>query len=264
MATKKFYDPYLPVQRDRLSHPDGTPADKYSIRINDPEDGLVQVGTVSADYNLVTNEEVIQTAYKILEGADVLSSEPWKTTFDGKRFMASYIVNGGREVETPVLGTIVPTVDFQNSYNLDLRHGFAVNACRIQCWNGMCVSNIVGSFTFRHLGDSLRELEEASANLIAILSNTRFREVVAQFEHMAEVSYSPEEAGILLKSLPITDNLAGKIVRNLEGNSMWDIYNSITNLLTVSSTFGDRQRNAQLTSIFLQMVAAGNRYYEAA
>lgn len=248
-------DVFAPVSLEPMTLPGGGIASKQAVMIRDEEGVLRECGIVGANYNLIENERVVESALEILRETG-LTFEERRTLWDGKRFARRWVINGmDFTVDTEKGDLIRPTFDVYNSYDGSMAVGAAFNAERVACLNGMTIDFLLGGFQFRHLGNNgegkreLRDATERLMNLAPMLSDAKNR-IVPLLEQKANV----DDVRKYFEKTGLPASIAYKVLMATPGKpdlTAWELYNATTATLTEIGTFASEQWNRTCSSYFL-------------
>ena len=165
-------NPYADIRKVPLDY-QGVQSSAYSVQTHDlnKEDRLEwkEVGTVSNNYLLVPNNDVVDMAVSIVDKSGIDFEED-KVYFDGKRFVISYIAKDNPLGEVVVGDDIALGFQMWNSYDGSTSLGFRMMLYRLECLNGMMSHVNLNKYRFRHNIDSdnwQEELETVSHTLKA-------------------------------------------------------------------------------------------------
>jgi hypothetical protein len=241
--------PYLPVVKTPLFTQDGSQSTRMSV-ILDPEQLAMEVGTVSADYKLVPNQDVEQVAADVLERAG-LSSELSSIYFDGKHFRKRWILPD-LSIE-PRLGDFVQVaIDAHNSYDGSSTFGLAFNLQRLVCGNGMVVDFQLGGYRFRHYGsDSFeRELDAAVSKIMELAGKMEL--IVPRLRSLTETPLSRADTQMVFSELSVPKILQAEVYQKIEEDNWWGLYNAFTDVLSHNNTYRSDLQNRQVSRYFLE------------
>ena len=241
-------DPFAAVQKVPLFTENGAQSSRFAV-ILDPYCHCMEVGNVSADYQLVPNHTVCEIATDVLEktGYDYQLA---KHLFDGKRFQQRWIIP---EINfEPQVGDIVQVaVDAFNSYDGSTTFGLAFNAQRLVCSNGMVVDFRLGSFRFRHYGseDFQEELSEAAIT-IRELSN-KMLGLVTCLKRIVDIPIERPDIQNTFRELKLPKTYVADVFMALDGDNQWALYNAFTDVFTRQESFRAETWNRQVSRHFL-------------
>ena len=240
---------YLPVVKTPLFTQNGSQSTRMSV-ILDPEQLAMEVGTVSADYKLVPNQDVEQVAADVLERAG-LSSELSSIYFDGKHFRKRWILPD-LSIE-PRLGDFVQVaIDAHNSYDGSSTFGLAFNLQRLVCGNGMVVDFQLGGYRFRHYGsDSFEsELEAAGAKILNLAS--RLESIVPRLRDLTDTSLTRAETQTVFRELSVPKTTQAEVYQKIEEDNWWGLYNAFTDVFSRNNSYRSDLQNRQVSRYFLE------------
>ena len=248
--SQEFSDtPYLPVVKAPLYTRDGSQSTRMSV-ILDPEQLAMEVGTVSADYKLVPNQDVEQAAVDVLERTGI-PNEMSSLYFDGKHFRKRWILPD-LSIE-PRLGDFVQVaVDAHNSYDGSSTFGLAFNLQRLVCGNGMVVDFQLGGYRFRHYGsDSFEsELEAAGSRIMELASGLEI--IVHKLRSLTDTPLSRAETQTVFSDLSIPKTTQAEVYQKIEEDNWWGLYNAFTNVLSHNNSYRNDLQNRQVSRYFLE------------
>ena len=241
--------PYLPVVKTPLFTQDGAQSTRMSV-ILDPEQLAMEVGTVSADYKLVPNQDVEQAAVDILDRTGI-PSELSSLFFDGKHFRKRWILPD-LSIEPRVGDFVQVAIDAHNSYDGSSTFGLAFNLQRLVCGNGMVVDFQLGGYRFRHYGsDSFEdELEAAGARIMNLAS--RLESIVPRLRDLTDTPLSRAETQTVFRDLAIPKTTQAEVYQKIEEDNWWGLYNAFTDILSRNNTYRSDLQNRQVSRYFLK------------
>ena len=167
------------------------------------------LGTVSKRYKIVQNTEAFAFTDELLNDKDV-----------DIHYETAGSLNGGRTVwllvqlpDIKVLGDAVESyLLFSNSHDGSSPVKCNITNIRVVCQNtlNLAIRNARRSWTFTHVGDIKKKIEEARQTLaLATDYNKKF---IPHAEEMAKKKISAQDAENILKALfPIDDDCIGKV-----------------------------------------------------
>ena len=145
-------NPYAEIRKVPLDY-QGVQSNAYSVQTHDinKDDRLEwkEVGTVSSNYLLVPNNDVVDMAVSIVDKSGINFEED-KAFFDGKRFVLSYIAKDDAIHEVGVGDDIAIGFQMWNSYDGSTSLGFRMMLYRLECLNGMMSNTVLDKYRFRH------------------------------------------------------------------------------------------------------------------
>ncbi len=241
--------PYLPVAKTPLYTREGTQSTRMSV-ILDPEQLAIEVGTVSADYKLVPNQDVEQAAVDVLERTG-LPNEVSSLYFDGKHFRKRWILPE-LSIEPRVGDLVQVAIDAHNSYDGSTTFGLAFNLQRLVCGNGMVVDFQLGGYRFRHYGsDSFeQELEIAGAKILELAG--RLETILSQLRSLTEAPLSRVETQTVFRDLSIPKTTQAEVYQKIEEDNWWGIYNAFTDVLSHNNSYRSDLQNRHVSRYFLE------------
>lgn len=211
----RHIDPYAPIEKRRLMTADGMTSKGYTIRLADPKaaSGWSEVGLVSEDYLLVSNEEVRDMAQEIAARSGLAFRED-KVFFDGKRYAYGLVAREKGLVDVSAGDAAVGDAVgigllFQNSYDGSTRLSASLYVHRLACSNGMVVPKLFQRVTFKHTRRN-RDWEGEVERSMAMLGSApaglqRFAEAARR---LSEMRLTPERLREVrtevLPRLPVT------------------------------------------------------------
>jgi hypothetical protein len=250
--------PYLPVVKTPLFTQDGSQSTRMSV-ILDPEQLAMEVGTVSADYKLVPNQDVEQAAADVLERTG-MHSELSSLYFDGKHFRKRWILPD-LSIEPRVGDFVQVAIDAHNSYDGSSTFGLAFNLQRLVCGNGMVVDFQLGGYRFRHYGsDSFEQELEAAGSRIRELAG-RLENIVPRLRSLTDTPLSRAETQTVFRDLSIPKTTQAEVYQKIEEDNWWGLYNAFTDVLSRNNTYRSDLQNRQVSRYFLE--GGGQRHAAA-
>jgi hypothetical protein len=241
--------PYLPVVKTPLFTQDGSQSARMSV-ILDPDNLAMEVGTVSADYKLVENEDVERAAADVLERTG-MHCEMSSLYFDGKHFRKRWILPE-LSIEPRVGDFVQVAIDAHNSYDGSSTFGLAFNLHRLVCGNGMVVDFQLGGFRFRHYrSDSFEsELEAAGAKIMNLA--TRLESIVPRLRDLTDTPLTRAETQTVFGDLSIPKSTQAEVYQKIEEDNWWGLYNAFTDVLSRKNTYHSQLQNRQVSRYFLE------------
>jgi len=241
--------PYLPVYMTPLYTQAGVPSNRVSV-ILDPDNRAMEVGTVSADYKLVPNQDVEQAAVDVLERTGI-PSELSSLYFDGKHFRKRWILPE-LSIEPRVGDFVQVAIDAQNSYDGSSTFGLAFNLQRLVCGNGMVVDFQLGGYRFRHYGsDSFeQELEIAGERILELAG--RLDTILPRLRSLTDTPLSREETQTVFSDLSLPKATQAEVYQKIEEDNWWGLYNAFTDVFSRNNTYRSDQLNRRVSRYFLE------------
>jgi hypothetical protein len=241
--------PYLPVYMTPLYTQAGVPSNRVSV-ILDPDNLAMEVGTVSADYKLVENEDVERAAADVLERTG-MTSEVSSLYFDGKHFRKRWILPD-LAIEPRVGDFVQVAIDAHNSYDGSSTFGLAFNLQRLVCGNGMVVDFQLGGFRFRHFrSDSFESELEAAGGKIMNLA-TRLESIVPRLRDLTDTPLTRAETQTVFSDLSIPKSTQAEVYQKIEEDNWWGLYNAFTDVLSRKNTYHSHLQNRLVSRYFLE------------
>ena len=241
--------PYLPVVKTPLYTREGVQSNRVSV-ILDPEQLAMEVGTVSADYKLVPNQDVEQAAEDVLELTG-LPSEVSGLYFDGKHFRKRWILPD-LSIEPRVGDLVQVAIDAHNSYDGSSTFGLAFNLQRLVCGNGMVVDFQLGKYRFRHYGsDSFEQELEVAVDRILDLTD-KLDTLLPRLRSLTDAPLSREGTQTVFRELSIPKTAQAEVYQKIEEDNWWGMYNAFTDVLSHNNTYRSDLLNRQVSRYFLE------------
>lgn len=256
-------DPFSPVTKEALSiEGSGKQSSRYAIVLhpqtsksaNDDGTGVevveeiepVEVGVVSNEYKLIQNLDVVNIAEEILRSTNL----QWtfeNHIFDGRRFMQRYRIPD-LNLERTKGDVIALTLDVFNSYDGSSQFGFAFNALRLVCLNGMTVASKLGGFKMNHFENPdrfERELEQARAKVLGMGNN--LRTLGPAIDRMNETPLDVSSIQRFLSDTQMPRQYIPELIQGIEMPTEWGIYNAATRVLTEANSFAAEAWNGRVS-----------------
>jgi hypothetical protein len=248
--TLSVTDPFVPIAKHPLLTPQGLQSSRYAI-VLDPGGQSEEAGIVTEDYNLVANQEVVETAERVIQ-AGALEVTLGKVLFDGRRFRQRWVLQQHTFDAVPG-DTVALTLDAYNSYDGSARFGLAFNLQRLICSNGMTVDQLLGGFRFKHNhshGDDFdQEVEQAVERLLQLSQHVNM--LAPKFQALTQQKFNVAGIQRVFCDLDLPRPLIADAFMAIEGNRAWDVYNGLTHVLTRQESFGAENTNRRVTQYFL-------------
>jgi len=147
--TKKKISPFARIEK-KASFTDSRNLTGYGVEL-DTGEGMKLMGTVSPNYLLIPNKDVMSLAEEILF-ASPYEHELRRVFFDGGRFAAIFDLKDLR-CELDGRGDIGCSLLIRNSYNGSWPLQASLMAIDYFCENGMITGKHFGGVRFKHLGE---------------------------------------------------------------------------------------------------------------
>jgi len=241
--------PYLPVFMTPLYTRAGVPSSRVSV-ILDPDNLAMEVGTVSADYKLVPNEDVAEAAASVLKKTG-MPSELSSLYFDGKHFRKRWVLPD-LTIEPRVGDFVQVAIDAHNSYDGSSTFGLAFNLQRLVCGNGMVVDFQLGRYRFRHYGsDSFEQELEVAVDRILGLTG-RLDVILPRLCDLTDTPLTREETQTVFSDLSLPKSTQAEVYQRIEEDNWWGLYNAFTNVLSHNNTYRSDLLNRQVSRYFLE------------
>jgi len=218
--------------------------------ILDPDNLAMEVGTVSADYKLVENEDVEQAASNVLKKTG-MRSEVSSLYFDGKHFRKRWILPD-LSIEPRVGDFVQVAVDAHNSYDGSSTFGLAFNLQRLVCGNGMVVDFQLGGYRFRHYGSESfeQELEMAGQRILELTG--KLDTILPRLRSLTDTPLSREETQTVFSDLSLPKATQAEVYQKLDEDTWWGLYNAFTDVLSRNNTYHCDQLNRRVSRYFLE------------
>ena len=250
---RKLHDmsdsPYLPVVKTPLYTREGVQSNRVSV-ILDPDELAMEVGTVSADYMLVPNEDVEQAAVDVLKKTG-MTSEVSSLYFDGKHFRKRWILPD-MSIEPRVGDFVQVAIDAHNSYDGSSTFGLAFNLQRLVCGNGMVVDFQLGGYRFRHYGSESfeKELETAGEKILEVAG--QLDTILPRLRSLTDTPLSRAETQTVFRDLSIPKTTQAEVYQKIEEDNWWGLYNAFTDVFSRNNTYRSDQLNRRVSRYFLE------------
>lgn len=170
MKANTQFNPFNSVEVEPVLTAEGIETKRSIVKVRDNEGVLQPVSSVSAGYQLITNEQ----AQQVVEDVQTRSKFTWKelrpTFFDGKRFLSYYMSEESiGEVNNGIKRTMKVGMLTRNSYDGSCRFGIQMFMAMLECSNQFIHPNMFGSFLLRHTtgdgGANLLDPEDAAEQI---------------------------------------------------------------------------------------------------
>ncbi len=241
-------DPFIPVKAVPLYTVDGSLSSRKAIML-DPDGEYTEVGIVSDNYQLVSNESVHDIALDVLSMAD-MPYEDSGYLFDGKRYRHRWVLPDLEMEPTP--GDFVHVaLDLTNSYDGSTTFGLAFNARRLVCSNGMMVDFKLGGFKFRHWGkdDFSEELQDAAERIRRLAP--QLDPLSNDLRRLTETPVSRRDIQKSFSDLKLPKTTQSDIFMAIEEDTQWGLYNGYTDVLTRQESHNADNLNRKVTKYLL-------------
>jgi hypothetical protein len=247
----------------------------YAIEVEKPDGSWKMAGSVSRQYLLIDNREIIERGLEILEKTGLATTHK-RLWSNGKAFKSTWTIDD-------------LTIDIAKSYGVDtgvsedkFSAGFhvlnsydgswaaqaGIHIERQVCSNGMMAKQILGGFKFKHLNGNADWKGNMDACLQMIENSERsMGEVLASIAKLTQLEVNTKNLTLLRsrKNNPITDGKFGRILGDYlkgskkagaEHRSMYGLYNAGTHQLWCNDglTAGDISNNETWGKDFLNLV----------
>lgn len=255
-------DPFSPVTLAPLSiDGHGKQSSRFAVMLHPQtsasvnEDGTgaevietdpVEVGIVSGDYKLVPNLDVHEIAQEILRSTG-LEFKHVRSLFDGRKYTERFQIPS-LALERAKGDVIALTLDLFNSYDGSTQYGFAFNALRLVCLNGMTVASMLGGFRLRHNDNPSqfeRELETARIQVLSMGQN--MQKLGPAIDTMMETEADINSVRRFLKETEIPRQYIPELIQNIQEPTEWGVYNAATRVLTAADSFAAEAWNGRVT-----------------
>ena len=250
-------DPFLPIQKMELTNSLGLKSKAFAV-VLDPEGDAQEVGVVSSNYNLVSNNEVVEAAFEILKRSGLEHGE-MKHAFNGKQFRGRFVMKhpdyGFDAKSGPELDRVQLVLDVNNSYDGSSRFGLSFNLERLACSNGMMVSHLLGGFAFKHNSTNQSEFNaelDAAVQKMQLMSSNILL-LAPKFQNLSKIKMDHKEIVNSLDELDVSDAVAGRIMRRIEDRNAWSVLNGYTNVYSENKGFTYDTANRKAVDYFLKM-----------
>ena len=176
-------------------------------------------------------DEIKEELYK---NNHTIKHERYLTDKNGQIMTGSYIIeNPDTEIN--------PSIYFTNSYNKMRRAELTSGVMVLVCKNGMIGNLTNTAFKRKHSGTVLEDLR---ANIISTVANieNEFEKLRKNAEEMKQIQLSEKNVATLIGDMYINEGLLQetqlstlkrelKHTQNFKGDTLWDLYNNITECL---------------------------------
>ena len=262
---KPKLNPYVAIRKKPLQGIDGSKSSRFGIQIDTEKKGKnqwLEVSNCSADYNLISNTEVLDIAH------DIMSESPieWqisKEFYDGKRYgLYAKSVDRTYTIDSKTGDDVALGLHFLNSYDGSTALKAGLHLERLICSNGMVSNHNLSSVRITHSKSSFKWEEDVMKILGLIDNQAGVESMIQSFSGMQDtVLDDPLLRQIRREVIPsIPTGTWGKIYDNFSNEhkddttSMWDFYNSCTNVLwhNPNQTKADFTNNALVTDRLIE------------
>ena len=267
-------NPFCEVEIRDLVTADGLTSMGKSVRI--PEMDNLEISVKTSKYLLVSNAEIASVGNEIRKRSE-MDWKPEKVFFDGKTYRRSFVCEDSYFIRNiPEVGDQVALVmEEVNSYDGNTMAGIYFYYIRLICDNGMRSRDYGFSYSFRHTMNNLDWETKIDGALLKLAGNdldkkfNRFLQSCSFLQNMETEEAMPDllSSKEYLMNLPITQY--GQISHNMHtatntdeygnvskkyGSSLWDFFNSGTELLTHNPivTQGSMNNNSVLVDGLLR------------
>ncbi len=254
-GTSIAYDPWAPVKiTDVYAHDDAGQsvaiAQRRAVSVYDEEGTLHTPSSniVGSAYPLIENTRVRDIALDVMDRAD-LQYEESGMLFNGSRFRQDFnIMNSSiTPVDDDELGLRCTVL---NSYDGSTRFAVLFNAWRLICSNGMEINHLLGGFRFKHAGGIELDDEIKRATEELHLRSYNMKTLSNKVVELNSTQLTPHQVSSTMNRLQISDTLAGEAMMNLEGDTMWSLYNAFTFVLSRRHNFTGFATNKKISEYF--------------
>ena len=263
-------NPYSPIRKVPLDY-QGIQSNAFSVQMErEDKEGIrkyKEVGTVSNNYLLVPNTEVIDMAVQIADQSGINFTED-KTFFDGKRYITSYIAKDDSIDEVAVGDDVSIGFQMWNSYDGSTSLGFRMMLYRLVCLNGMTSKINLSRYRFRHNPTS-ENWEEEIENVAHSLKsasrgdNNSVHTMINRFKSLNESSIDMFSLEKIRKEYinDIPTQLWGSVMDRFldkENRTGWDFLNASTDELwhKKKPTIASFNHNATIVDGLCNWIAA--------
>jgi hypothetical protein len=229
MAREKIItsDPYTDVDL-RPVVVDGHEIDKYAAMVKDDDGNWKNVGIHSAEYNLIKNEIAENTITDVMSRSEY-EWEPFKRLWDGKKFMSAHISrNAIAQVRGNVERSMHLAIMARNSYDGSCAFHIEFFAIAIECSNQFLNRNRFGAYIMRHTNSNEWDIDDAVENISA--GGQRLLELAPRFNQMSQTPIDVNYLKNTRNAEIIPDTKWGEVLRNIEDDTEWGLYNSLTHV----------------------------------
>ena len=267
-------NPFCEVEIRDLVTADGLTSMGKSVRI--PEMDNLEISVKTSKYLLVSNTEIASVGNEIRKRSE-MNWKPEKIFFDGKTYRRSFVCEDSYFIRNiPKVGDQVALVmEEVNSYDGNTMAGIYFYYIRLICDNGMRSRDYGFSYSFRHTMNNLDWESKIDGALLKLAGNDldkKFNRFLQSCSFLQNMETEEAMTDLLsskeyLMNLPITQY--GQISHNMHtatntdeygnvskkyGNSLWDFFNSGTELLTHNPivTQGSMNNNSVLVDGLLR------------
>ena len=117
-------------------------------------DNVYEYGIISKQYNMITHEESIASMLEILPDYPEFGEPKFdvRVFADGAKMKFTVDFPEVEPIEVKAKDTVGMRLTGQNSYDLQLEYGFAVEALALICTNGLVGYKALGGYNTRHKG----------------------------------------------------------------------------------------------------------------
>lgn len=256
-------NPFSAIKKVPL-YGDDLKSSAYSIQISDPfniEKPWNEVGIVSKDYMLVSNQQITDMVDNVIKQSDIDFAID-KTFFNGKQFIRSYKAIDEIDAEVKVGDNLGVGVMVNNSYDGTTSGRFSIFAYRLLCKNGMMSKQIFQSYRFKHTNKHdnwAEELEKAGE--ILQHAKTNVKQFATTCSKLTTDSITINDVGNIRKNylskLPVST--FGQVVDQIYNDeyyqddqdiTSWDLLNACTHVLwhKEKQTVADYKNNDYVTT----------------
>lgn len=230
-------DPYASVKLDQLRDSDHRLIPQHAVMI-ETDLGWKWVATHSEKYLLFPNSRVGQVVTDVIARADVGVPRLAAAMWNGKRFGITYELPDV-SIEASKNDKLVLGVEGINSYDGSVVLGVRFLARRMACSNGLYFTELLGSFSFRHLSQNEVDIEES----ISLLQGgcERFLKLAPFVRAMQTISVGLCDVlswhyWFLAQKPRWPDSMTGRVLRLLSATiqpyTLWELLNAWTAVAT--------------------------------
>lgn len=260
--TKERISPFVPIVKVPTHSSYTGNLAGYAVEIEDPSEksGFRVVGNVSANYLLLTNEEVRELALEVAQRSGLPFRES-RIFWDGARFAHIIDFLGVEEdvCEGDGVGLSLVT---RSSYDRSWRFETALMGKRFACDNGALSGEFFARVAFKHTQGESREADWKDVVRAGLSVVNRAPESLGRFatalRELKEVKMTDEQLRRVWKLAPsIGDGIKGKIMARYvehEEATLYGFFNAGTNVFwhNEKMTAADYANNDAFTSGLLR------------
>lgn len=235
--TKSNLDPFVDIRKERLvDRLSGAPSKSFGIWVPDPEaeGGWRDMGTVSENYLLLTNEEVRELDLEIAERSGLPYRES-RIFWDGARF--AHVIDFGELVEEvteddPVGLSLVTRTSYDRSWKFEA----SLMGKRFACDNGCLSGEFFARVSFKHLAGDGENWQEIVRQGLSVIdhSGDNLRRFVQGLRTLQRTRMSDEHLRTIWKLFPrMGPTTMGKLMSRYvqhEEDTLYGLFNAGTHL----------------------------------